>query len=252
MAHPVFETLRGEGDAPLLGGWITFDAMPVAELLSGAGFDYIGIDLQHSMIEPQGAYRLLYAMSHSVAKLVRVASHDGTAIGKLLDCGADGVIVPMIETAEQAADAVAACRYGPAGKRSFGPVRPHIGRDPRALEARASCFAMIETAGALARLAEIVAVPGLTGLYLGPADLAVALETEQVGAGPLPAAVVEAASAVAAACCAQGIVAGAHALSAAQARELAVLGFTMVTLAADKGYLLSGAATMLADARREA
>lgn len=248
MPHPLFEASR-PGSPTLLGGWITLDAMPIGELLAGAGFDYLGIDLQHSMIEPAGAYRLLYAMPGDMAKLVRVAANDGAVIGKLLDCGADGVIVPMVDTAEQAARAVAACRYAPGGTRSFGPVRLHLGRDPRKVEARAACFVMIETAEALRNVAAIAATPGVTGLYLGPADLAVALESVGEG-GRLAPAVVDAGHAIVAACRAAGVIAGAHSMSVAQAGELAALGFDMITLMADKGYMLMGAAALLADTRK--
>ncbi len=101
-------------------------------------------------------------------------------IGRVLDAGADAIIVAMIESADQAAAAVAASRYPPAGARSFGPLRASLGVDTAALEARVSVFAMIETAAALADVDAICAVPGLAGIYVGPADLAISMGVDVV------------------------------------------------------------------------
>ena len=110
-----------------------------------------------------------------IATAVRLPSVDPAPIGRVLDAGADAVIVAMVESPEQAAAAVAATRYAPAGVRSFGPLRASLGLDHTEHEARTSMFAMIETARGLAALDEICAVPGLTGVYVGPADLAISL-----------------------------------------------------------------------------
>ena len=107
-----------------------------------------------------------------IATAVRLPNADAAPIGRVLDAGADAVIIAMIESADQAAAAVAATRYPPAGVRSFGPLRASLGYDTAALEARVSVFAMIETAAALDDLTEICAVDGLAGIYIGPADLA--------------------------------------------------------------------------------
>ena len=107
--------------------------------------------------------------------MVRLPNADAAPIGRVLDAGADAVVIAMIESADQAAAAVAATRYQPAGVRSFGPLRASLGHDTAALESRVSVFAMIETAAALSGLDEICAVEGLTGLYVGPADLALSL-----------------------------------------------------------------------------
>lgn len=248
MPHPIFKAATA-GGAPLLGGWVTLDAFPVVELLAGAGFDYIGIDTQHSLIDVSAAARLIYAAPiGGPPVLVRVPSNDGTAIGKILDCGADGVIVPMVNNAADAALAVAACQYSPKGTRSFGPIRSHIGRDVGGLQERASCFAMIETAEALANLDDIVRTPGLTGVYLGPADLAVSMGFPPVS-NPDPPALTEAVQCIARACADAGIIAGGHGLSAKQVGELLSTGYRLISLTADKGYMLAGAATFLKECR---
>jgi 4-hydroxy-2-oxoheptanedioate aldolase len=248
MPHPAFANATPA--TPALGGWVTFDAVPVVELLTRAGFDYIGIDTQHGMLDVPSAAKLLYAAPiDGPPVIVRVPANNGADIGKLLDCGADGIIVPMVNSAAEAAAAVAACRYAPDGVRSFGPVRPHIGRDPAALQARVACFVMIETVEALEDVEAIVATPGLTGVYLGPADLAVSMGLAP-GATPTSPALREAQQRVAAACARVGIIAGCHGLSAAHAGEMVADGYGLISLTADKGYMLAGAAAILGDARK--
>ena len=242
MPHSIFTAAR---ETPALGGWITLDALPVMELLAGVGFDYIGIDTQHSLIDIGAAARLLYAAPiDGPPVLVRVPSNDGAAIGKILDCGAHGVIVPMVNSAADARAAVAACNYYPKGVRSFGPIRTHIGRDVAALQDRAACFAMIETTEALANLEAIVSTPGLTGIYLGPADLAVSMGLPPAS-DPEPPALVEAVDRIAAACADAGIIAGGHGLSARHVEGLVSSGYRLISLTADKGYMLAGAAALL-------
>ena len=97
--------------------------------------------------------------------LVRVARNEPFAIGQALDLGAAGVIVPMVEDGEQAARAVAACRYAPEGIRSFGALRAARASEPL-------CLVMIETRAGVERAEEIAATPGLDGIYVGPSDLA--------------------------------------------------------------------------------
>ena len=249
MPHSVFRSIL-QGGPPVFGGWVTFDAIGLVDVLAGAGFDYLGIDTQHSMIDVAGAIRLLYAIPGDAPPvLIRVPSNDAAAIAKVLDCGADGVIVPMVNTAEQAAAAVAACQYSPRGARSFGPVRRRIGRDIAAVEDRAACFVMVETAEAVENIADIVAVTGVAGVYVGPADLAITMGLPPAGA-PTPTALREAVRRVANHARSAGIIAGIHGLSADHVTEVVADGYTLVTLVADKAYLLSGAAALLSAARQ--
>jgi 2-keto-3-deoxy-L-rhamnonate aldolase RhmA len=165
----------------------------------------------------------------------------------VLDAGADAVIIAMVESAAQAAAAVAATRYAPAGVRSFGPLRAGLGLDPAALEARVSVFAMIETAAGLAAVDEICAVSGLSGIYVGPADLAISL-----GYGPLEAStaaeVVAAMARIQATASAAGLVTGIHAGSGRVGKALADMGFQMVTLASESQALRRGVTEHLREA----
>src|SRR5690606_1042151 len=97
---------------------------------------------------------------------------------KALDAGAQGVVVPLVNTRAQAAAAVAACRYPPKGVRSFGPTRAALiseSRDAASLGDSVLCFVMVETREGLENIDEIASTPGLDGIYIGPADLALGL-----------------------------------------------------------------------------
>src|SRR5215813_7008841 len=143
------------------GGWVVGPTAIGPEEFAAAGYDYVGFDLQHGYLDDAGAARMLRRLEHMpIATAVRLPSTDPAPIGRVLDAGADAVIIAMVESADQAAAAVAATRYAPAGVRSFGPLRASLGRDIATLESRVSVFAMIETAAALSGLDQICSVEG--------------------------------------------------------------------------------------------
>jgi 2-keto-3-deoxy-L-rhamnonate aldolase RhmA len=183
-----------------------------------------------------------------IATAVRLPSADPAPIGRVLDAGADAVIIAMVESADQAAAAVAATRYPPAGFRSFGPLRASLGHDRAALEARVSVFAMIETAEGLSELNEICAVPGLTGVYVGPADLAISMGHD-VREAWTATAVLDAYAHVLATAGAAGLVTGIHAGVGKRGKAMAELGFRMLTLASESQALRHGAAEYLREAQ---
>jgi 2-keto-3-deoxy-L-rhamnonate aldolase RhmA len=179
---------------------------------------------------------------------VRLPSADPAPIGRVLDAGADAVIIAMIESADQAAAAVAATRYGPAGLRSFGPLRAGLGLDPAEHEARTSVIAMIETTRGLSALDEICAVPGLSGVYVGPADLAISLGYRPAQAWT-ESAVRDAISRIQDTASAAGLVTGIHAGTGTIGKVMAELGFRMITLTSESQALRRGAAEHLGEAR---
>lgn len=169
---------------PSVGGWVSTPDPVFAELIASIGFHHVVVDMQHGSIELGTLIPVLTAISSggSVA-VVRVPTNDPIVIGKVLDLGALAVIIPMVETAEQAARAVAACRYAPAGDRSVGPLRTTVvmrSEEPADWE-RVACIVMIETATGLANVEAIVSTPGIAGVYVGPGDLALSL-----GVSPFP------------------------------------------------------------------
>src|SRR5215207_10499160 len=150
-----------------------------AEILAGAGVDYVCVDQQHGVIDYDSMVPMFQAIrAEGAAPITRVLSNDPFLIMKALDAGSWGVIVPLVNSAEDAARAASACRYPPQGIRSFGPVRAAgvIGsRDPEKLGGEVLCLVMVETREALERVDEIAATPGVDGIYIGPADLALSL-----------------------------------------------------------------------------
>ena len=164
-----------------VGTWSMLPSQEVVEALARSGADFVGLDAQHGahgfrdLVE---AIRLLDGLG--VESLVRV--FELKAIPRYLDFGATGVIVPMIDSAEEARQAVGLARYQPHGTRSYGGRRYGLSREPDILrDAQPLVYAMVETAGALDAVDGIASVPGLAGVFVGPVDLALAIG----GDGPL-------------------------------------------------------------------
>ena len=232
----------------LWGGWITGLSFRGPEEFARAGYDYIGFDTQHGYLDDADVAGILRRIEHvSIATAVRLPSSAAAPIGRVLDAGADAIIVAMVDSADQAAEAVAATRYAPDGIRSFGPLRTSLGHDPAELQARVSVFAMIETVAGLDWVAEICSVPGLSGVYVGPADLAISLGVGVAKASSSPQ-VREAMTRVQQAASAAGLVSGIHAGAGVTGKEMAALGFQLITLASESQALRRGAAAHLDEA----
>ncbi|MGB3331532.1 MAG: aldolase/citrate lyase family protein [Mycobacterium sp.] len=235
--------------APLWGGWVTGPTVLGPEEFARAGYDYVGFDAQHSYLDDADIAAMLRHTEHlPIATAVRLPNADPAPIGRVLDAGADAVIIALIETAEQAAAAVAATRYPPAGVRSFGPLRLGLGRDLATLESRADVFAMIETAAALADVERICAVPGLAGIYVGPADLAISMGVD-VSQSTTHPELLTAMTRIQRAATQVGVIAAIHGGSGAVGAALAARGYQMITLAAESAALRRGALEHLDEAR---
>ncbi|MCB1445803.1 MAG: 2,4-dihydroxyhept-2-ene-1,7-dioic acid aldolase [Rhizobiaceae bacterium] len=164
---------------PVLNGWLSIANSFSAEIMSQQGYDSVTIDMQHGAVGYDGAFPMLQAMrSSEVTPMVRVPWLDPADIMKALDAGAYGVICPMINSREEAERLVSYVRYPPTGVRSFGPIRALFSAGPgyaNEADDEIVCLAMIETAQAVANLDDILATPGLDGIYIGPADLTLGL-----------------------------------------------------------------------------
>jgi 4-hydroxy-2-oxoheptanedioate aldolase len=234
---------------PVWGGWITGVTAIGPEEFARAGYDYVGFDAQHGYIDDADIARMLRRLEHvPIGTAVRLPSVDAAPIGRVLDAGADAIIVAMIESADQAAAAVAATRYPPNGIRSFGPLRAGLGVDTHGLEGRVSVFAMIETAAALADVDAVCAVPGLAGVYVGPADLAISMGVEVTKANTDPS-VRDAIAEIHRAATAARLVPAIHAGNGEIGYAMAELGFQMITLASESQALRRGAAVGLDEAK---
>jgi 4-hydroxy-2-oxoheptanedioate aldolase len=235
-------TLLAEGRT-VLNGWSVIPGGFLAEVMASLGWDALTIDMQHGMIGQADMLAMLQAISTTpLTPLVRLAANDPTLIGQALDSGAMGVICPLVNSPEEAASFVAACRYPPHGVRSSGATRAMVyaGFDyGSAADSEVVKFAMIETADALRRLDEIAATPGLDGLYVGPSDLSLALGGSQ-GFDKDEPAMLDAYTAIVGACRKRGLTAGIHTASPAFAGRMAELGFRFITLVGDFNFILAG------------
>jgi 2-keto-3-deoxy-L-rhamnonate aldolase RhmA len=160
-----------------VGSWISIGHPAIAEIMAKAGFDWLVIDLEHSVIGIEAAGDLIRTIDLcGVAPLVRVTSNDPDQIKRVMDAGAHGIVVPMVNSAAEAARAVAATRYAPAGSRGVGLSRAQgygVGFDAYLQWQHDGpiVIAQIEHKDALNHLDAIVAVPGIDGVIIGPYDL---------------------------------------------------------------------------------
>ncbi len=223
------------------------------EVVVGLGFDFVLIDMQHGPIDYNEALNMIRAADIAgVAPIVRVPWNDPASIGPILDAGAMGIIVPMIETVDDAKRMVDACLYPPAGRRSFGPIRVGA-RDGLqyfgSANERVAVIPMIETAEALTQVEEIAAVEGVDAVFVGPFDLSIALGLRP-GDNDGEPVFDEAITKVINAANNAGIAAAV--LSNAKVAPLRVeQGFKMVSVTTDNQTLASGSAANLAEVRSE-
>ncbi|MFJ9565147.1 HpcH/HpaI aldolase/citrate lyase family protein [Streptomyces fuscichromogenes] len=227
-------------DRAVFGGWLSVSSPHFLDALSASSLDYVGIDCQHGLVSEADAARLIAGSPPTTAaRLVRVPANRPEAIGRVLDGGADGVIVPTVNSSREARAAVTAARFPPDGERSYGPMARFLPRDPDELGRRALVLPMIETSAGLNSVVEILAVPGVDGVYVGPADLGISLG---LGPGQFPArpelepalrTVVEAGRAT-------GKIVGIHAGSEHFAERYVGLGFRLLTLGVETSFVTSG------------
>ncbi len=234
-----------------LGLWLSTGSWIAAELLGGLDFDYINVDLQHGLSDYDNALASLSAMQRAEATpTVRVPWNEPGIIGKVLDAGAMGVIIPMVNSEAEARQAVSACRYAPAGARSYGPARAAmaLGADYfNEANDKIVCVPMIETVEALRNLDAILDVPGVDAVYVGPSDLSISLGL-QPGSDQDDQSFNDALAAVVAGCKKRGITPGIHTTSALAAKRVDQ-GFRMLTITSDSLAMLAGSRAALAEAR---
>ncbi|ASN37888.1 aldolase [Arthrobacter sp. 7749] len=238
---------------PAIGYWVVLDSPVSTERIARLGYDYVALDAQHGLIGYSGMLHGLLAIDASAqaAGVVRVEANNATAIGKALDAGAVAIIVPLVNNAQDAADAVRYAKYPPHGIRSYGPMRSalRVGPVPAEADATTLVFAMIETPGGLDNVEEIAAVPGLDGLYVGPSDLALAIGAAFPGDPAIKEEFEAALVRVSDAAQAAGIAAGIHNASGELAHGRLNEGYTFATVASDLTHLEATAAAHLRSAR---
>jgi 4-hydroxy-2-oxoheptanedioate aldolase len=235
---------------PSYGAWCVIPSGYSAQLVAEAGFDWLCVDTQHGLVGFTELREIIQAVRFmGVSVLVRVSANASGEIMRALDAGADGVVVPLVNSAEEAAAAVAACRYPPDGMRSWGPTGASIGRRPYTTETanrETACLVMIETRSGLDHVDKIAAVPGLDGIYVGPNDLGLSLGVPpmQTDHGPV---LTDAIGRVAEVCVRHGIVPGVAIYepdAKAAVEKWLGHGYTLFGLPSD-GYLLRRATDAL-------
>jgi 2-keto-3-deoxy-L-rhamnonate aldolase RhmA len=168
---------RLRGRQAVFGGWTSIGHASITEILAGAGVDFIGIDLEHSTISQEQSQRIIAASQMAgAACLPRVASHNGEQVRRLLDSGADGVIVPMVSTEAQVEEIVGWTKYPPAGRRSFGISRAQgYGEDFDAYigrwNERSVIIIQIESILGVTNAEALLSHPDVDGVMIGPYDL---------------------------------------------------------------------------------
>ena len=236
-----------------LGTWLSMASSHSAEIGGRSGFDYVCVDMQHGVADYQVAVTMIQAVEMSGGlPIARVPWNEPGIIGRMLDAGARGVIIPMVNSVAEAQAAVAACKYPPLGARSFGPimVAPRAAAGENYFEvanATTACIPMIETRQAVEALDDILAIDGVDAIYVGPADLSISY-----GYGPGytddNADYKAALEHIAERCAAHGVVAGIHSTAALSADRRAK-GFRMQTVSGDAMALGRGMARDLRTAR---
>jgi 2-keto-3-deoxy-L-rhamnonate aldolase RhmA len=235
----------------LYGTMVTLPSPAAAEVLAALGFDWLFIDAEHGPLETRELLGILQAVSHRVACVVRVPSCDEVAIKKALDLGAHGIIVPQVNSAEQAASAVRFARYPPEGARGVGLARAH-GYGARFKEyvesanREVAVVVQAEHARAVESIDAIARVPGVDAVLLGPYDLSASLG--KMGKVDDPA-VVAAIARVTDACRAARMPLGFFGVSAAAVKPYAQRGYTLLVAGVDAA-LLGGAGRALLDELR--
>ena len=238
---------------PALNGWCQIPHSLSTEMMAHQGWDSITIDLQHSGFTESDVISMLQAISTTEAvPMVRTPWNEPGVIMRLLDAGAYGIICPMINNRDDAENFVAACKYPPVGIRSNGPFRALMygGSDyQKFANGEIVTLAMIETQEAMENLTEIVATPGLDGVYIGPSDLSIShgeapiLDHFDGPIVPLIARIREEAHAA-------GKVAGIHGASSKYAIRMISEGFNLVTPTSDIRLVAAGAPQMVDEIRR--
>jgi 2-keto-3-deoxy-L-rhamnonate aldolase RhmA len=242
---------RLHGGETLYGTLLNLPSAAIAEVLAAAGFDWLFIDAEHGAIGTSALISILQAVDRDIACIVRLSKLDGGAIKRALDLGADGIIVPQVETAAEAAEAVRQARYAPDGERGMGLGRAHgYGFSFNEYLARANkdiaVVVQVEHARAVENIDRIAAVDGLDAVFVGPYDLSASLGHPGEIAHPT---VVAAIDRVTEACQAAGMPLGYFGMDAKAVAPCVARGYTLICAGVDCVLLGKGATRLLSELR---
>ncbi len=236
---------------PLIGSLVTVPSLDVAEVMARVGFDYLWIEAEHAAMDFAHAQSLIQAIGGRCPCLLRVPDKQEVFVKKALDTGCDGIIAPQIRSADEARWIVSWSLYPPAGQRSVGISRAHgYGMGFQDYVDRANDELMIvlqaEHVEAVLGIDEIVDVPGIDALLIGPFDLSGSLGV--LGEIDHPR-VLEAVDTIRAACDKAGVPLGIFANDVSMAKQYIEQGFSLIALGMDVSFLWESALQALSDVR---
>ena len=229
---------------PIINSWLAVPSSFSAEVMANQGWDSLTIDMQHGLIDYPNAAGMLQAISTTdTVPMARVNWNEPGQIMKILDAGCYGIICPMVSNRAEAEKFIQACQYPPNGYRSFGPIRASIygGSDyMKHADTEILKLAMIETKEALEKLEEIIDTPNLDGVYIGPADLSLAVGEEPGFDKPDNTKAYNEILRILEAVKKRNLLAGLHNGTAEYAQKMIEKGFNLVTVGSDSRYIASG------------
>jgi len=253
MANAVKQAIKAGG--AVVNGWLAIPSGFSAEVMAQCGFGSVTVDMQHGVqdyLSCVSCFQGIAAARNDVTPMVRVPWNEPGIIGKVLDAGAYGVICPMVNTPEEAANLVSYCRYPPQGSRSNGPIRVGMYGDGGPYQETANqeilVIPMIETRQAVANLEAILDVPGIDGIYVGPSDLGFShglvpkLDRDEPEMLAIYDRMIRETKK-------RGQFAGIHNGTGAYAKTMIARGFQLVTIANDSGLMMMGAKAQIAATR---
>ena len=229
----------------IINGWLQIQSAFSAEVMSHQGWDSCTIDMQHGVVDYPNALNMLQAISSTeTTPLARVNWNEPGQIMKILDAGCYGIICPMVSNRKEAENFVQACQYPPKGYRSFGPIRGLLygGSDyAKHADDEILKLAMIETKEALEKLNEILDTQNLDGIYIGPADLSLAVGEEPGFDREEGSVAYKEILRILEAAKKRNLLAGIHNGSVEYAQKMISKGFNLVTVGSDQRFMSGGA-----------
>ena len=238
-----------------VNGWLQIPNSFTAELMANQNWDSLTLDMQHGVIDYPNAVGMLQAISTTqVVPMARVNWNEPGQIMKILDAGAYGIICPMVSNKKEAENFVKACMYPPNGYRSYGPIRGLVyGGPDYADEANNEIlkFAMIETKESLENLDEIMKTPSLDGIYIGPADLSLAIGQKPSFDKPESDPVYDVIMRILEHAKKNKIIAGIQNGQPEYAEKMIKKGFQLVTIGSDQRYMTAASKSALSKLKKD-
>ena len=236
---------------PAVGTWLSLGSITAARFLARSGFDWLCIDVEHSLVNVETTTHIMGAIADAGGvPLARVPSNRHDHIKRVLDNGGYGVVVPMVNTKQEATDAVAACLYPPTGTRSVGGSvhALNFSATPTDYYARANdeiaVILQCEHIDAVRDFDAVYGIPGIDAVFVGPNDLAASMRTPD-GKPPHPDVFQQTLADILAGCKRNKVAAGIHTFTLEEAKQRIAEGWQFIAVASELKFMVEGAATVV-------